>query len=32
MLELMALGGVDYFNTNRPDLLIKLKGMTFVEY
>ena len=30
MLELMALG-VDYFNTNRPDLLIKLKGMTFVE-
>ena len=31
MLELMALG-VDYFNTNRPDFLIKLKEMTFVEY
>ena len=30
MLEFMSLG-VDYFNTNRPDLLIALKKKTFIE-
>ena len=30
MLKYMALG-VDYLNTDRPDLLIELKKKTFVE-
>ena len=30
MLKYMALG-VDYLNTNRPDLLIELKKKKFIE-